>query len=127
MNAAPNPHSGIRIGEWELEPQTGDLRKAGLSLQLQEQPLQILQALLGHPGRLVTRDQLHKRIWPADTFVDFDHGLYSAMKRLRDALGDSTKNPVYIQTLSRRGYRLIAPVKLVSRDSPGEAPVSVEL
>jgi TolB-like protein/DNA-binding winged helix-turn-helix (wHTH) protein len=127
LTTEPNPRSGIRIGDWELEPQTGELRKPGLSLQLQEQPLQILQALLERPGEVVTRDQLHKRIWPVDTFVDFDHGLYSAIKRLRDALGDSTENPVYIQTLSRRGYRLIAPVKVVSGELAAEGPVAPEV
>ena len=110
MNSAPSPSSEVRIGEWSLDLQTGDLRKSGIALRLQEQPLQILQILLENPGAIVSREELHKRMWPADTFVDFDHGLYSAIKRLRDALGDSTAKPKYIETLARRGYRLIAAV-----------------
>jgi TolB-like protein/DNA-binding winged helix-turn-helix (wHTH) protein len=110
MNSLPSPCSEIRVGEWDLDLQSGELRKPGAALRLQEQPLQILQMLVERPGKLVSREDLRRRIWPADTFVDFDHGLYSAIKRLRDALGDSTEKPVYIETLSRRGYRLIAPV-----------------
>ena len=110
MNSAPSPRGEIRVGEWDLDLQTGELRKLGAALRLQEQPLQILQMLLERPGKVVGREDMRKRIWPADTFVDFDHGLYSAIKRLRDALGDSTQKPIYIETLSRRGYRLIAPV-----------------
>jgi TolB-like protein/DNA-binding winged helix-turn-helix (wHTH) protein/Tfp pilus assembly protein PilF len=110
MNSRPSPCSEIRVGEWDLDLQSGELRKPGAALRLQEQPLQILQMLVERPGKLVSREDLRRRIWPADTFVDFDHGLYSAIKRLRDALGDSTEKPVYIETLSRRGYRLIAPV-----------------
>jgi len=110
MNSRPSPCSEIRVGEWDLDLQSGELRKPGAALRLQEQPLQILQMLVERPGKLVSREDLRRRIWPADTFVDFDHGLYSAIKRLRDALGDSTEKPIYIETLSRRGYRLIAPV-----------------
>jgi len=122
MNSASSPSSQVRIGEWGLDLQTGDLRKPGVVLRLQEQPLQILQILLENPGTIVSREELHKRIWPADTFVDFDHGLYSAIKRLRDALGDSTDKPKYIETLSRRGYRLIATVAPMVDTTPA-APV----
>jgi DNA-binding winged helix-turn-helix (wHTH) protein len=121
MNSVPSPRSEIRVGEWDLDLQTGELRKPGAALRLQEQPLQILQVLVECPGKVVSREDLRKRIWPADTFVDFDHGLYSAIKRLRDALGDSTENPIYIETLPRRGYRLIAPVTI-----PPEAAVAAE-
>jgi TolB-like protein/DNA-binding winged helix-turn-helix (wHTH) protein len=110
MATSPSSRGGIRVGDWDLDLQSGELRKGTTATRLQEQPLQILQLLLEHPGEVVTREELRSRIWPADTFVDFDHGVYSAIKRLRDALGDSAEKPAYIQTLSRKGYRLIAPV-----------------
>ena len=90
--------------------QTGELRKNGVRIRLQGKPFQILQALLEHPGEVVTRDELRKRLWPADTFVDFESGLNTAANRLRLTLGDSAENPRYIQTLSRTGYRFIASV-----------------
>jgi TolB-like protein/DNA-binding winged helix-turn-helix (wHTH) protein/Tfp pilus assembly protein PilF len=101
----------LQFGAFELDSAAGELRKHGIRIKLQEQPLQILQQLLEHPGEVVTREELQKRIWPADTFVDFDHGLYSAVQRLRDALGDTAETPRYVETLPRRGYRFIAPVK----------------
>jgi len=100
----------IRFGVYELDLRTGELRKSGVRVRLQDQSFQILQALLKNPGEVVTREELRKTIWPADTFVDFDHGLYSAMTRLREALNDSAETPRYIETLSRRGYRFVAPV-----------------
>src|SRR6202162_4279905 len=100
----------IQFGAYELDSAAGGLRKHGIKIKLQEQPLQILQKLLERPGEVVTREELQKRIWPADTFVDFDHGLYSAVQRLRDALGDTAETPRYVETLPRRGYRFIAPV-----------------
>jgi TolB-like protein/DNA-binding winged helix-turn-helix (wHTH) protein len=100
----------IRFGAFELDPESGELCRQGLKVKLQEQPFQILQILLEHPGKVVTREELQQRIWPADTFVDFDQGLYNATKKLREALGDSADNPRYIETLSRRGYRFIAPL-----------------
>ena len=81
----------LQFGAFELDSAAGELRKHGIKIKLQEQPLQILQKLLECPGEVVTREELQKRIWPADTFVDFDHGLYSAIQRLRDALGDMPK------------------------------------
>jgi len=100
----------VRFGRFELDPQTGELRHAGQKVKLQEQPFQVLAALLEHPGKIVTREELRSKLWPQDTFVDFDHSLNAAIKRLRDALGESADAPVYIETLSRRGYRFIAPV-----------------
>jgi TolB-like protein/DNA-binding winged helix-turn-helix (wHTH) protein/Tfp pilus assembly protein PilF len=100
----------VRVGKFELDPQSGELRSNGLKTRLADQPLQILLFLLEHPDQVVTREDLHQRLWPADTFVDFDMGLNRAMKKLRDALGDSADHPTYIETLPRRGYRLIAPV-----------------
>ena len=109
MDRSPTSAETIRFGVFELDLRAGELRKQGTRIRLQDQPLLILQALLERPGEVVTREELQARIWPQGTFVDFDHGLHSAMKRLRDALGDSADNPRFIETLSRRGYRFIAP------------------
>lgn len=100
----------VRFGVFELNPKTGELRKGGLRIRLQEQPFRVLIALLERPGRLVTRKDLQKRLWPGDTFVDFDQGLGTAIRKLREALGDSADNPRFIETLPRRGFRFIAPV-----------------
>lgn len=110
----------IRFGVFELDCQAGELRRKGARIKLQEQPLLILQALLENSGRVVTREDLRKRIWPENTFVEFDHGLYSALARLRDALKDSSESPRFIETLPRRGYRFIAPVETVA-PVPGES------
>ena len=100
----------VRFGVFELDPNTGELRKAGVRINLPEQPFQVLEALLDRPGDLVTREELRQRLWPAETFVDFDQGLNAAVRRLRDALGDSADTPRFVETLPRRGYRFIAPV-----------------
>jgi TolB-like protein/DNA-binding winged helix-turn-helix (wHTH) protein len=110
LNDALPSHVPIRFGVFELDTESGELRKQGVKVRLQEQPFQILQVLLEHPGKIVTREELQRRIWPSDTFVDFDTGLYNAIKRLREALGDSADTPRFIETLSRRGYRFIAAV-----------------
>jgi len=89
---------------------TGELRQRGQKIRLQEQPFQVLSALLERPGEVVSREELRRRLWPADTFVDFDHSLNAAIKRLRDALGDAADTPIFIETLARRGYRFIAPI-----------------
>jgi TolB-like protein/DNA-binding winged helix-turn-helix (wHTH) protein/Flp pilus assembly protein TadD len=103
----------IRFDFFELDLRAGELRKRGIRLRLQEQPFLILQTLLENPGEIVTREELKKKIWPEDTFVDFDHGLHSAVNRLRDALSDSADRPRYVETVSRRGYRFIGRI-----DSP---------
>jgi DNA-binding winged helix-turn-helix (wHTH) protein/Tol biopolymer transport system component len=100
----------IRFGTFELNLQSGELRNRGQKVRLQEQPLRVLARLLERPGEIVTREELRNELWPADTFVDFDHGLNAAIKRLRDALGESADAPVFIETLARRGYRFIAPI-----------------
>ena len=100
----------IRFGEFLLDCETAELRRNGNKSSLQGQPLQILVVLLENPGRLVTREELKKKLWPSDTFVDFDQSLNRAVNRLREALGDSAENPRYVETLPRRGYRFIAPV-----------------
>ena len=100
----------IRFGVFEIDLCSAELRRKGLKIRLQEQPFQVLSMLLERPGELVTREELRNRLWSADTFVDFDHSLNAAIKRLRDALGESAEAPVFIETLARRGYRFIAPV-----------------
>jgi Tol biopolymer transport system component/DNA-binding winged helix-turn-helix (wHTH) protein len=97
----------LRFGTFEVDVPAGELRKNGLKLKLQEQPFQVLCMLLEHPGEVVTREELRNRLWPGDTFGDFDHGLNAAVKRLRDALGDDPDNPRFVETLARRGYRFI--------------------
>jgi len=100
----------IHFGVFEVDLHTGELRKQGLRIKLRDQPFQILLLLLAHPGEVVARDELQKRLWPADTFVDFDRGLNKAVNHLRDALGDSADSPRFIETLPKRGYRFIVPV-----------------
>jgi DNA-binding winged helix-turn-helix (wHTH) protein len=100
----------IRFSTFEVNLHTGELRQRGQKVKLQEQPLQVLAALLERPGEMVTREELRSKLWPADTFVDFDHSLNAAIKRLRDALGESAETPIFIVTLARRGYRFIVPI-----------------
>src|SRR6266403_2977381 len=111
MATHPNSNGSARFGVFEFNPHTLELRRNGGRIKLQDQPGQILSALLQTPGDLVTREELRKRLWASDTFVDFDHSLNTAIKRLRDVLGDSADNPVFIETLSRRGYRFMAPME----------------
>lgn len=106
----------VRFDRFELDLRTGELRKGGIRIRLQEQPLQVLQALLENPGGLITCEELQKRIWPADTFVDFDHGLHAAVNKLRTALSDQAIRPRYVETVQRRGYRFIG--KLEASDEP---------
>jgi TolB-like protein/DNA-binding winged helix-turn-helix (wHTH) protein len=106
----PARGGAICFGVFEVDFRAGELRKQGVKIKLQDQPFQVLQILLEKPGEVVTRDELQKRIWQSDTFVDFDHGIANAIKRLREALGDSADNPQFIETLPRKGYRWIATV-----------------
>jgi cholera toxin transcriptional activator len=102
----------VRFGVFELDRQSGDLRKDGMSRpRLQGQPFDVLLQLLERPGEIVTREELRQRLWPADTFVDFDHSLNAAVNKLREALEDSASNPRFVQTFARRGYRFIAPIE----------------
>src|SRR5579859_501538 len=122
MGAEADGRESVRFGVFEFRPKAGELRRNGVRVKLQEQPGQILAALLEAQGDLVTREELRKRLWTADTFVDFDHSLNTAVKRLRDALGDSADNPIFIETLSRRGYRFMAPVaRATNGNSHGNA------
>jgi cholera toxin transcriptional activator len=100
----------LRFGVFELDRTAGELRKNGTRVRLQGQPFQVLTELLDHAGRVVTRDDLRQKVWPADTFVDFDHSLNTAVNKIREALGDSASSPRFVETLARRGYRFIAPV-----------------
>ena len=100
----------VRFGTFEVDVRLEELRKNGIRVKLTGQPFQILVILLEHPGDLVTREQLQERLWPSDTFVDFDRGLNVAVNRVREALGDSAENPRFVETLPRRGYRFIAPI-----------------
>ncbi|MBI3644518.1 MAG: winged helix-turn-helix domain-containing protein [Acidobacteriales bacterium] len=109
----PQPSSEarlLRFGVFEVDLTAGELRKNGVRLRLQEQPFQVLTALLENAGRVVTREDLRQKIWPADTFVDFDHSLNTAVNKIREVLGDSASSPRFVETLARRGYRFIAPV-----------------
>src|SRR5229473_6371351 len=110
-----------RFGKFELDLRTRELRNNGQKLTLQEQPFQILAALLESPGQLVTRDEPTKRLWPSDTFVDFEHSLNKAVNRLREALEDSAEHPRLIETLPRQGYRFIAPVESAASGRGGAA------
>jgi DNA-binding winged helix-turn-helix (wHTH) protein len=112
-----------RFGPYEVDLRSGEIHKHGIRLKLQDQPFQVLAILLEHPGEVVTRDELRQKLWPADTFVDFDTGLNSAIKKLRDVLSDSADEPRYIETLPRRGYRFIAAVE----NGPPPLSASVEL
>jgi DNA-binding winged helix-turn-helix (wHTH) protein/Tol biopolymer transport system component len=99
-----------RFGIFEVDLRAGELRRNGMRVKLQEQPFQVLALLLERQGEVVTREEVRNRLWPADTFVDFDHSLNAAIRRLRDALGDSAENPTFVETVARRGYRFLAPV-----------------
>ena len=115
---ATAPHTAS-FGPFTLDPRSGELRKFGVRVKLGEQPLQILLMLLENQGELVTRDELRAKLWPGDTFVDFDHSLNSAVQRLRDTLSDTAEKPVWIETIPRRGYRFIGAVKSESSPPPG--------
>src|SRR5246500_2059972 len=126
MTAEHSLRETVRFGVFEADFRAGELRNRGIKIKLQEQPLQILQMLLEHPGEIVTRDELRQKIWPADTFVDFEQGLYNSVRRLRDALGDSADSPRFIETLARRGYRFIGAIDVPSRSIEALAVLPLE-
>ncbi len=109
----------LRFGVFEVDLAAGELRKNGPRIRLQEQPFQVLAALLENAGRVVSRDDLREKIWPADTFVDFDHSVNTAVNKIREALGDSASSPRFVETLARRGYRFIAPVESAAEQDEG--------
>jgi len=118
-----SPHLNRKqFGTFELDLESGELRRAGIKLRLQDKPFQLLVLLLERPGEVVTREAVRGRLWPADTFVDFDHGLNTAVRKLRQVLGDSAENPRFIETLARRGYRFVAPVTSGGTDSTLATP-----
>jgi TolB-like protein/DNA-binding winged helix-turn-helix (wHTH) protein/Tfp pilus assembly protein PilF len=124
-NPADSPRL-LRFGQFELDLRTAEIYKEGKRIKLQEQPCQVLALLIERPGEMVSREELRKKLWPTDTFVDFDHGVNIAINKLRDALGDSPEKPRFIETLPRRGYRFIAPVDApkISRDGEPSAQVT---
>src|SRR6476619_4239578 len=112
-----------RFGPFEVDFSTSELRRSGSRVRIQDQQLRLLEALLEQPGNLVTRERLRDRLWPSDTFVDFERSLNAAVAKLRQALHDAAEHPVYIETVSRKGYRFIAPIT----QTVGEpAPVAAE-
>src|SRR5581483_3539113 len=103
----------FRFGVYEADSQTGEFRKSGVRLRLQDQPFQVLLLLMERQGELVSREELRQLLWPADTFVDFDRSLNTIVNKIREVLGDSASNPRFIETLARRGYRFLQPVEIV--------------
>jgi Tol biopolymer transport system component/DNA-binding winged helix-turn-helix (wHTH) protein len=121
----PVPPARRRFGQFELDAASGELRKNGLRIRLQEQPARILEALLARPGELVTREELRDHLWLADTFVDFERSLNAAVAKLRQALADSAEQPRYVETVARRGYRFIAPVTVEPLEEETAVPLSM--
>src|SRR5690349_21059451 len=113
----------VRFAEFEADLRTGELRRDGRLLKVQGKPFQVLSALLVRPGELATREELRQSLWPADTFVDFEHGLNTAVNKVREALRDSANNPRFVETLPRRGYRFIG---VVSNNSSPAYPTTEE-
>jgi cholera toxin transcriptional activator len=125
---APSANSARRVfrfGIFEADLASGELRKGGIRIRLQDQPFQLLALLLERPGQIITRDEVRAKLWPADTFVDFDHSLNTAVAKLRDAMGDSATSPRYVETIARRGYRFVAPVESGSPVSESANTISV--
>src|SRR5512141_2712991 len=108
------PGSKVQFGPFVVDAATGELRKHGVRMKIQERPLRLLVALLERPGELVSREELRRRIWPDGTFVDFDHNISSCVNKLRGALNDTARNPRYIETAGGRGYRFVADCKPVN-------------
>jgi eukaryotic-like serine/threonine-protein kinase len=127
MQGSPKRSSCVRFGQFELDLSEEKLLKKGIAVRIENQPLQILGALLEHPGEVVSREELCASLWPDGTYVDFDEGLNTAVKKLRYALGDSAESPVFIETVPRRGYRFIAPVTAYGSDGPGAEPEASSL
>jgi len=118
MSADNQAGRRLAFGVFELDLVAGELRKRGLRVRLQQQPVQVLAMLLERPGQVVSREELQKALWPADTFVDFDHGLNKAINKIREALGDSAESPRFVETVARRGYRFIADIKVADAAPP---------
>jgi cholera toxin transcriptional activator len=110
------PPTRYRFGIFEADSSTGELRRRGVRVKLHSQPFQLLFMLLERPGEMLTREEICRELWPGETFVDFEHGVNSAVNRLREALGDKASNPRFVETLARRGYRFLAPVERITPD-----------
>jgi DNA-binding winged helix-turn-helix (wHTH) protein len=122
----PQPARRYRFGVFEADATTGELRRKGARVRLNAQPFQVLCLLLDRPGELLTREEISRDLWPDGTFVDFDHGVNSAVNRIREALGDTASNPRFVETLARRGYRFIAPVeRILATEEPGTPAATV--
>lgn len=117
----PQPARRFRFGLFEADADTGELRRQGVAVKLHAQPFQLLLLLLERPGALLTREQIARALWPDGTFVDYEHGVNSAVNRLREALGDTAANPRFVATLARRGYRFVAPVERIGADQTASA------
>ena len=111
---APHPARRYRFGVFEIDASTGELRRQGVRVRLNAQPFQVLLLLLERPGELLTREEISRALWPQGTFVDYEHGVNSAVNRIREALGDTASSPRFIETLARRGYRFVAPVERIA-------------
>lgn len=111
----PKPPARYHFGIFDVDTTTGELRRKGVRVKLHSQPFQLLCMLLERPGEMLTRDEICRSLWPDGTFVDYEHGVNSALNRLRDALGDKASNPRFIETLARRGYRFVAPVEKIGQ------------
>ena len=118
----PRPARRYRFGAFEADAATGELRRQGIRVRLNTQPFQVLTMLLERPGELLTREEIARELWPDDTFVDYEHGLNSAINRIRDALGDTASNPRFVETLARRGYRFVAPVERIAAENGTPQP-----
>src|SRR6202035_195882 len=121
----PRLNSVVRFGTYEVSLQSGEVRKAGLKIRVQQQPMKLLETLLERPGEVVTREELRSRVWPNESFGDFDQPLNIAIAKLRSALGDSAENPRFIETLPKRGYRFIADVSVADADGRPKKPGSM--
>src|SRR5437763_3552448 len=115
MGQSADLHRILCFGSFEVDVVSGELRRQGLKIRLQDQPFRLLVLLLDHAGDVVTRDKVRETLWPADTHVDFDHSLNTAVRKLREALGDSAEASRYVETLARRGYRFLARVSKIGR------------
>src|SRR5438128_10320795 len=116
--------SVVRFGAYEVSLQSGEVRKAGLRIRVQQQPMKLLEILLERPGEVVTREELRSRVWADESFGDFDQAVNIAIAKLRSALGDSADNPRFIETLPKRGYRFIADVSVVNPEARSKGPES---
>ena len=129
MDSLRPPARVLGFGVYELDLHAGELRKNGIKLKLQQKPLALLAVLLEHAGEVVSREELQKRLWPGDTFVDFDHSMSIAVHKVRLALNDTAENPRFVETLSGRGYRFLAPVRrpteAATPGTPGKTMIAV--